>query len=95
MVSNVPAVMLLKFVIPTGTGDIWWAAMAVFSTLAGNLTLTGSIANLIVAELAKKQNVEISFTTYLRIGFPLTVCLVIIAIAYFALLTNVIMLLCR
>jgi Na+/H+ antiporter NhaD and related arsenite permeases len=88
VVSNVPAVMLLKFLIPTGTG-IWWAAMAVFSTFAGNLTLTGSIANLIVVELAKKQNVEISFSTYLKIGLPLTVCMVTIALAYFTILMKV------
>lgn len=89
VLSNVPAVMLLKFLIPTGTGDIWWAAMAVFSTLAGNLTLTGSIANLIVVELAKKQNVEIGFSSYLKIGFPLTVSLVAIALVYFTILMKV------
>ena len=88
VVSNVPAVMLLKFLIPTET-DIWWAAMAVFSTLAGNLTLTGSIANLIVVELAKKQNVEIGFSTYLKIGFPLTVGMVTIALVYFSILMKV------
>lgn len=89
VVSNVPAVMLLKFLTPAGTGVIWWAAMAIFSTLAGNLSLTGSIANLIVVELAKKQNVEIDFSTYLKIGFPLTVSMVSIALAYFAMLIRV------
>jgi len=89
VVSNVPAVMLLKFLIPTGTGDIWWAAMAVFSTIAGNLTVTGSIANLIVVELAKKQNVKISFWAYFKIGFPLTVSMVTLALVYFTILTKV------
>lgn len=83
VVSNVPAVMLLKFLIPTVKSSIWWANMAIFSTLAGNLTLTGSIANLIVVELAKKQGVKISFTTYLKIGLPLTLMLVVIGMIYF------------
>jgi len=86
IVSNVPAVMLLKFFIPSNDGYVWWAAMAVFSTLAGNLTLTGSIANLIVVELAKKKDIEISFSTYLKIGFPLTVTMIIIGLVYFKML---------
>lgn len=86
IISNVPAVMLLKYLIPSGTGAIWWASMAIFSTFAGNLTLTGSIANLIVVELAKKENVDISFLTYLKIGFPLTISMVVIALAYFAII---------
>lgn len=88
IVSNVPAVMLLKFLIPTER-EVWWAAMAVFSTLAGNLTLTGSIANLIVVELAKKHNVDIGFSTYLKIGLPLTVSMATIALVYFTILLKV------
>jgi len=38
VVSNVPAVMLLKYLIPGVHSELWWANMAVFSTLAGNLT---------------------------------------------------------
>jgi len=89
VVSNVPAVMMLKFLIPTSSAHVWWASMAVFSTLAGNLTLTGSIANLIVVEQAKKQNVDISFSTYFKIGFPLTIALVVIGLVYFRLLFGV------
>lgn len=89
IVSNVPAVMLLKFLIPPETGNIWWASLAIFSTFAGNLTLTGSIANLIVVELAKKENVEISFLTFLRIGFPLTIILVSVAIVYLTVMVKV------
>ena len=83
LVSNVSAVMLLKFLILPRTGPIWWVSLAIFSTLAGNLTMTGSIANLIVVELAKKDNVDISFSTYLKVGFPLTVSMVSIALVYF------------
>lgn len=73
LVSNVPAVMLLKNVVPTfahpGTG---WLVLAMASTLAGNLTITGSVANIIVVEGAR-PDVEISFRQYLRVGLPVTV----------------------
>ena len=42
------------------------------STFAENLTLIGSVANLIVAERAEREGVTISFLAYLRIGLPLT-----------------------
>jgi Na+/H+ antiporter NhaD/arsenite permease-like protein len=89
VISNVPAVMILKFLIPVSSSHIWWASMAVFSTLAGNLTLTGSIANLIVVEQAKKQNVDISFSTYLKIGLPLTIAMVVLGLVYFRLLFGI------
>lgn len=89
VVSNVPAVMMLKFLIPATSSHVWWASMAVFSTLAGNLTLTGSIANLIVVEQAKKQGVDISFFTYFKIGFPLTVALTVLGLVYFKLLFGI------
>lgn len=80
--SNVPAVLLLKFLIPAGTGKLWWAGMAIFSTIAGNLTLTGSMANLIVAESAKREGVKISFFDYLKVGLPLTLILCLICFGY-------------
>ena len=73
IVSNVPAVLLLKFFIPASQSELWWKALALFSTLAGNLTITGSIANLIVVEIARRQNVEINARDYFVVGFPLTV----------------------
>ncbi len=84
--SNVPAVLLLKFLIPAGTGKLWWAGMAIFSTIAGNLTLTGSMANLIVAESAKREGVRISFFDYLKVGMPLTILLCIICFGYLAII---------
>jgi Na+/H+ antiporter NhaD/arsenite permease-like protein len=72
LVSNVPAVMLLKslvarFVNPHSA----WLALAMASTLAGNLTITGSVANIIVVERARKE-AAISFLDYFRIGSPVT-----------------------
>ena len=89
IVSNVPAVMLLKFFIPAVDSSMWWANMAIFSTLAGNLTITGSIANLIVVELAKKEGIHISFWDYLKVGFPITIILVLLGMGYFKLLFSI------
>ncbi len=73
IVSNVPAVMLLKPFIESMGGDrVAWLALAMSSTLAGNFTLIGSVANLIVAQQARKQ-VEIGFMEYFRVGALITV----------------------
>jgi Na+/H+ antiporter NhaD/arsenite permease-like protein len=73
IVSNVPAVVLLKSMVP-GFADprIGWLTLAMSSTLAGNLTITGSVANIIVVERARPE-VHIGFRQYLRLGLPLTV----------------------
>jgi Na+/H+ antiporter NhaD/arsenite permease-like protein len=73
VVSNVPAVMLLKSLVP-GFHDPHraWLALAMASTLAGNLTITGSVANIIVVETAKPE-LEIGFWDYFKVGAPLTV----------------------
>jgi Na+/H+ antiporter NhaD/arsenite permease-like protein len=72
LVSNVPAVMLLKSLIPGFTNSrVGWLILAMASTLAGNLTITGSVANIIVVERAKPE-VEISFRDYFRVGLPVT-----------------------
>jgi Na+/H+ antiporter NhaD/arsenite permease-like protein len=74
LVSNVPAVLLFKPLIPTlGEPDRAWLILAMATTLAGNLTLLGSVANLIVAEAAREARVEIGFLEYSRVGVPLTV----------------------
>jgi Na+/H+ antiporter NhaD/arsenite permease-like protein len=74
LVSNVPAVLLFKSVIPSfGEPVRAWLILAMASTLAGNLTLLGSVANLIVVEAARVERIEVSFAAYLRVGIPLTV----------------------
>jgi Na+/H+ antiporter NhaD/arsenite permease-like protein len=72
IVNNVPAVMLLKTMVP-GFADPHkgWLILAMASTLAGNLTITGSVANIIVVETAKPE-VEIEYRDYLRVGLPIT-----------------------
>ncbi|HEY1684459.1 MAG TPA: anion transporter [Tepidisphaeraceae bacterium] len=70
IVSNVPAVLLLS---PAIHSKQSWELLALISTFAGNLTLVGSIANLIVAEGARKAGVKISLGTYCLVGVPLTI----------------------
>jgi Na+/H+ antiporter NhaD/arsenite permease-like protein len=73
LVSNVPAVLLLKPVVATvGDARHAWLLVAMASTLAGNLTLIGSVANLIVVEAARDARIEIGFMEYARLGVPLT-----------------------
>ena len=73
IISNVPAVLALKpFVQGLPDANRAWLVVAMSSTLAGNLTLIGSVANLIVAERARAAGIELSFATYSRVGVPLT-----------------------
>jgi len=72
IVSNVPAVMLLKSMVPGfANPQQGWLMLAMASTLAGNLTITGSVANIIVVERARPE-VRITFVEYLRAGVPIT-----------------------
>jgi Na+/H+ antiporter NhaD/arsenite permease-like protein len=79
LVSNVPAVLVLKpFVEQLADWQRAWLVVAMASTLAGNFTLVGSIANLIVAERARREGVAIDFWPYFRVGAPLTVITIVL-----------------
>ncbi|GAA6734321.1 SLC13 family permease [Thermus oshimai] len=69
LISNVPAVLLLAGHVE---GKEAWLLLAGGSTLAGNLTLLASVANLIVAEGAGREGVRLDVWTHLRFGLPLT-----------------------
>src|SRR5581483_4672851 len=80
LVSNVPAVMLLKGLVPQfPDATHFWLLLAMASTLAGNLTVTGSIANMIVIEKAR-PDVEITFKDYLRVGVPVTLATLMVGV---------------
>jgi Na+/H+ antiporter NhaD/arsenite permease-like protein len=73
LVSNVPAVLMMQpFVAPLPDQQTAWLVIAMASTLAGNFTVLGSIANLIVVQKAAAAGVGIGFWDYFRIGAPLT-----------------------
>ena len=74
LVSNVPAVLLLKpVVMQLHSPTAGWLTLAVASTLAGNLTLLGSVANLIVAEIAGSARIHMGFWEYTRVGLLVTI----------------------
>ena len=69
IVSNVPAVMLLlPHAVAPGAG----AAIAMSSTLAGNLTIVGSIANIIVVDIAARHGIRIDWKRHALTGIPVT-----------------------
>ena len=89
VVSNVPAVMLLRTLVASFPDPhSGWLALAMASTLAGNLTVTGSIANIIVIERAAAEGVAIGFADYLRIGLPLTVATLALGTAWLLLMAS-------
>ncbi len=81
LVSNVPAVMLL---LPAAQEPWAGPMLALVSTLAGNLLIVGSIANIIVVDAARRCGVKISWKRHLALGLPLTVITLAITAAYMA-----------
>jgi len=78
IVSNVPAVLVFKpFAAHLADPKRAWLILAMSSTLAGNFTLLGSVANLIVVQRARGE-VEIGFWEYFKAGAPLTVATIIV-----------------
>lgn len=81
IVSNVPAVLVLKpFIAQSAEPSRAWLIVAATATFAGNLTVLGSVANLIVVQLARAHNVTIGFWEYFRVGAPLTVLTILLGL---------------
>ncbi|MEP6563749.1 MAG: anion transporter [Mesorhizobium sp.] len=73
VMSNVPAVLALRPFIPgLENPEHAWLVVAMNSTLAGNFTLLGSVANLIVAEQARRAGTALGFGAFFKVGLPLT-----------------------
>jgi Na+/H+ antiporter NhaD/arsenite permease-like protein len=83
LVSNVPAVLLLQPVISLlPNPHTGWLTLAAASTLAGNLTLLGSVANLIVAEVASRYRINLDFWEYTRAGLIITLLSLVTGIGW-------------
>ncbi|MBI5504382.1 MAG: anion transporter [Deltaproteobacteria bacterium] len=83
VVSNVPAVLLLRGPVEgLDDCDRGFLTLAMASTLAGNLTLLGSVANLIVAEVARRRGQVLSFREYLKAGVPITLATLALGVAW-------------
>ncbi len=79
IVSNVPAVMLLLPFIKTHFDG---SLLALSSTLAGNLFIVGSIANLIVISQASQYGIKIDWRKHIKVGFPVTIFTFIITVIW-------------
>ncbi len=83
LVSNVPAVLLLRPVVEALPDPrAGWLTLATASTFAGNLTLLGSVANLIVAERASRRNVQLKFWEYTRAGLIITALTLVVGVTW-------------
>ena len=79
LISNMPAVVVLRpFVESLHDPQQAWLTVAMASTLAGNLTVLGSIANLIGVQRAAGSGVVIGLWDYYRVGVPLTLLTLLI-----------------
>ena len=81
LVSNVPAVMLL---LPVATEPFSGPMLALVSTLAGNLLIVGSIANMIVVAAAARHGIGIDWKRHARAGIPVTLVTLAIVGGWFA-----------
>jgi Na+/H+ antiporter NhaD/arsenite permease-like protein len=79
LVSNVPAVMLL---LPAATEPWSGPLLALVSTLAGNLLIVGSIANIIVVDCAARRGIRIDWRAHARVGVPVTLATLAVAAAW-------------
>jgi Na+/H+ antiporter NhaD/arsenite permease-like protein len=85
LVSNVPAVLVLKpFVANLADARRGWLVLAMASTLAGNFTILGSVANLIVVQGAERRGVAIGFWRYFLVGAPITIITLALGAAWLA-----------
>lgn len=78
LLSNVPFVLLASHSVPSlNKPELFWCLLAYVSTIAGNLTIFGSVANMIVAETAGDR-CKISFWEFARFGIPSTlICIAV------------------
>ncbi len=84
IVSNVPAVMLL---LPLIDNSFNGSLLALSSSLAGNMFIIGSLANIIVIAQASQLGVKINWKNHMAVGLPITVITLIILLAWFYLVT--------
>ena len=85
--SNLPFVLVAgKWINNFAQAELMWKVMALATTFAGNLTILGSVANIIVVESAR-QHLEVSFWDYARFGIPVTILTTLIGMAILLLLS--------
>ena len=60
---------------------LWWA-LALGACLGGNGSLIRASANVIVAGMVEKTEYKLTFTNFLKIGFPVMIVSMIISTIY-------------
>ena len=84
--SNVPFVLVAgKWINRFAEPELMWKVLALATTFAGNLTIVGSVANMIVVESAR-EHLEVSFWDYARFGIPITILTTVAGVAVLLLL---------
>lgn len=84
LVSNVPAVLLIAHVIGNGATPLLWLTLSSSSTLAGNATILGAAANVIVVRRASREGLSITLPTFAKYGLPVTLVSLAIALVFLA-----------
>ncbi len=85
LVSNVPFVLLAAHWIPNFAHPrLMWLVLAMSSTFAGNLTIMGSVANMIVMELSK-EDAPVGFFEFFKVGFSVTAVSLIVGVSFLSL----------
>lgn len=85
LVSNVPMILIAApFAPDLGVGAAPWVLLSYIATVAGNLTLLGSVANIIVAERAR-EHYELGYGEYLKFGLVSTILCLVLGVALLSL----------
>jgi len=85
-IGGVPAAMLFLQLWPSAPPGVFYA-LALLSSLAGNLLLTGSLTNVLIAERADRMGARITFAEHARAGVPIAVISIGFAVWWLA-MTN-------
>lgn len=81
IVSNVPYTILMLPILKAASSELLWLSLASAATLAGNATIIGAVANLIVIEVAKSYDVEIKFWQFMKAGLIVTAATMLLSVA--------------
>jgi Na+/H+ antiporter NhaD/arsenite permease-like protein len=83
LIGGVPASMLFVQLWPSAPPGVFYS-LALLSSLAGNLLLTGSLTNVLIAERADRMGARLTFTEYARAGIPIGIISVGFAVFWLA-----------
>ncbi len=78
----IPVIIGIQAQFPGYDTTILWWALSLGACLGGNGTLIGASANVVAADMAKKEGVHISFLSYMKFSFPLTIGMLLLCSAY-------------